>query len=239
MGSGRLPGKSLMDVEGAPMLSRLVERVSKARSLDRIVIATTTLPEDDPLESLSEGLSVGCFRGSSEDVLDRVKSAAMADGASRIVTILGDNPLVHADLIDDTIAVFDEGNFDYAASVTTEYPSAGPDIQKFPIGVRVQVFPLEALERADALTREHGFRGDATEFIWSNPDLFRLGFLEATEEWAPVAAPTLHFAVNYAKNLELLRELFRELYPGDRDFSLHAVIDVVLRRKELLGLMGG
>ena len=76
MGSSRLPGKSLMDVEGAPMLSRLVERVSQARRIDKIVIATTTLTEDGPLEALAQALDVECFRGSSDDVLGRVKAAA-------------------------------------------------------------------------------------------------------------------------------------------------------------------
>lgn len=239
MGSSRLPGKSLIDVEGAPMMSRLVERVSQAHRLDKIMIATTTLAEDDALEALSRDLGVECFRGSSDDVLGRVKAAALAAGAEVVATILGDNPLVHSDLIDDTIRLFEGGSFDYAASVTTEYPSAGPDVCKFPIGIRVQVFPMDTIEKADELAEGKRYREDATAFMLESAHLFTLGLLEATGRWAPLNAPTLHFAVNHAKNMQLLREVFRELYPRDSNFSLDDVIDLVLRRRDLLGLMGG
>ena len=39
MGSRRLPGKVMMKVGGRPLLVYLVERISKARSLDNIVVA--------------------------------------------------------------------------------------------------------------------------------------------------------------------------------------------------------
>ena len=239
MGSTRLPGKNLMDVEGSPMMHRLVERVSHSSRVNEIVIATTDLEEDDPLEALGRDLGIGCYRGSSEDVMGRVVGAAEEAGAGLIVEILGDNPLVHSTLIDDTIECFIEGDFDYAASVTTEYPSAGPDMGKFPIGVRVQAYPVETLRRADSLATGERYREDATQFIIDHPDLFRLGFLEASGPWAPLNAPTLHLAVNYRKNLELVRAIFRELYPADPNFSLHDVMQMVLGRRDLLGLMGG
>jgi spore coat polysaccharide biosynthesis protein SpsF len=228
-----------MDVEGAPMLSRLVERVSYARRLDKIMIATTTLAEDDALEDLSRELDVECFRGSPDDVLGRVKAAALATGAGVVATILGDNPLVHSNLIDDTIGLFEEGSFDYTASVTTEYPSAGSDIGKFPIGIRVQVFSIDTIEKAARMAEGRRYREDATAFMFETDGLFRLGLLEASGRWDPLNAPTLHFAVNYLKNMRLLREIFRELYPRNPNFSLEEMMDLVLRRRELLSLMGG
>jgi spore coat polysaccharide biosynthesis protein SpsF len=239
MGSTRLPGKNLMDVEGEPMMARLVERVRHSSYVDQIVIATTDFVEDDALEALSRDLGIGCYRGSSEDVLARVAEAGESVAAEVIVQILGDNPLVHSELIDDTVRRFLDGELDYAASVTTEYPSVDANTGKFPIGIRVQVLPPNTLRRADKLATGKRYREDATQFIFDNPNVFRLGFVEASDKWAPLNAPTLHFAVNYQKNLELVREIFRELYPADRNFSLEDVMDLVIRRRELLSMMGG
>ena len=46
-GSSRLPGKIMMKTEGKTMLEHMIERVSKSKKLDKIVIATTTKENDD------------------------------------------------------------------------------------------------------------------------------------------------------------------------------------------------
>jgi spore coat polysaccharide biosynthesis protein SpsF len=47
MSSRRLPGKVMMRIGGRPLLVYLAERISKARTLDNIVVATTTNPGDN------------------------------------------------------------------------------------------------------------------------------------------------------------------------------------------------
>ena len=53
MGSARLPGKSMMDLAGAPLLSRVIERLKRTQKVDEIVVATTELPSDDVLAAVS------------------------------------------------------------------------------------------------------------------------------------------------------------------------------------------
>lgn len=148
MGSSRLPGKTTKRILGRPMIERMIERVRHSRHLTDVVVATSTNPEDDPLEILARRIGVGCFRGSPDDVLARIDGAVRSAGADLIVELLGDNPLVHASLIDDVVEFHRVGNYDYSASVTAEYPHAGPQVQKFPVGVRVQVCSPEVIHRA-------------------------------------------------------------------------------------------
>ena len=75
MGSSRLPGKALMDIHGASMLERLVQRVQRAEAVDEVMLATTSLPDDDRLEALAKDLGLKCFRGSENDVLERIALA--------------------------------------------------------------------------------------------------------------------------------------------------------------------
>ena len=50
MSSRRLPGKNLEPILGRPMVSRLVERLRRARTLDAICVATSMDPSDQVLE---------------------------------------------------------------------------------------------------------------------------------------------------------------------------------------------
>jgi spore coat polysaccharide biosynthesis protein SpsF (cytidylyltransferase family) len=47
MGSSRLPGKVLADINGVPALDRLISRLKLCKYLDDIVIATTINQKDD------------------------------------------------------------------------------------------------------------------------------------------------------------------------------------------------
>src|SRR5512138_3049870 len=70
MASSRLPGKVLLDIAGRPMLARVLARVARAKSVNHLVVATTTDLSDDPVESFCNSSYVPCFRGSQFDVLD-------------------------------------------------------------------------------------------------------------------------------------------------------------------------
>ena len=57
-GSSRLPGKVLADLAGRPMLAFLVERLKRCAAVDRCILATTELVEDDGLAQLGDSLGL-------------------------------------------------------------------------------------------------------------------------------------------------------------------------------------
>src|SRR5271163_2931910 len=116
MGSSRFPGKVLEDLCGRPMLWHVVNRVSKARNLDKVVIATSDGRVDDPIAQFCEREGIGCFRGSEQDVLDRFYGAAKANAADVVVRITADCPLIDPSVIDKVIARFERGDCDYASN---------------------------------------------------------------------------------------------------------------------------
>ena len=65
MASTRLPGKVMADISGVPMIRRLIDRLEAVPSIDDLVVATTTEPEDDVLASWLGSSQVPCYRGSS------------------------------------------------------------------------------------------------------------------------------------------------------------------------------
>ena len=227
-----------MPILGKPMLERMIERVQRARSIDRVVIATTHLAEDDRVQALAERMSAGCFRGSVDDVLDRMSSAVASSGCDRVIELLGDNPLVHAKLIDDVAAFFEAGGYDYAVNVTHEQPHAAPGAAKFPIGIRVEVYKPWVIERCATDAKSHFNRENSTSYIGEHPEIFKLGHFQAKDDWSALHHPDWTFAVNYQQNYDLVRTVFEACYPEDENFTLDAVVALMERRPELAALMG-
>src|SRR5581483_9911385 len=106
IGSTRLPGKVLEDIGGASMLARVVTRTSRAKRVDRVVVATTPAPRDDVSAAECARLGVPTFRGDEVDVLDRYYRAAQEFHASTVVRITSDCPLIDPALVDAVVAAF-------------------------------------------------------------------------------------------------------------------------------------
>jgi spore coat polysaccharide biosynthesis protein SpsF len=238
MGSSRLPGKTLMPIVNVPMLGSLVERIRCCKSIDKIVLATTDNAEDNELEKWCKENNIGCYRGSSDDVLLRLKLAAKKYRADYIVELLGDNPLVHSDLIDSVIDRFLSNKYDYVATVTNEYPNADKSLKRFPIGVRVQMFSYDALELCDNLAKKSYNREHATTFIGENPSIFKTSFVEAKGQFFELNRPELNFAVNYDENMELIRFIFNRHIGKDRNFTIESAIQTYDDNDLLHNLMG-
>ncbi len=164
MGSTRLPGKIMCDLAGQSVLFRVVERLSRARRLDEIMIATTTQPADDAVADLCHARAWNVFRGSENDVLDRYYHAAQASQADVVVRVTSDCPLVDAGVVDAVIADFltQQPGLDY--SVT----------EGFPRGLDTEVFRADALARAWREARDPALREHVTAHLYKHPEDYKL-----------------------------------------------------------------
>ena len=155
MGSTRLPGKSMMDLAGAPLISRLLERIKRCKNIDNIVLAIPDNNENDILETQAKILNVDCFRGSEDDLLDRYYQAAKAHNADIVGRIPADNPLSQPEEIDRIIShhkmLTKPGFSSNLAQVQGSF---------YPDGIGAEMFDFTLLEKAwykevDSQKREH------------------------------------------------------------------------------------
>ena len=151
MSSTRLPGKSMADVGGEPMLALLVRRLQHSEEIERIVVATSTEAEDDAIEVVARASGCAVYRGSRDDVLARFVGAA--EGASgALVRVTGDCPLIDPGVVDEVIRLFhDTPGCAYASNI---------EPRTYPDGLDVEVLSPEILrwvaaEADDPRDREH------------------------------------------------------------------------------------
>ncbi len=227
MTSSRLPGKILRPILGRPTLELLVERLSRSEYIDTIVVATTVNVTDDVVEVLAKKLAVGCFRGSEDDVLDRVLKSAQAYNADLIVEITGDCPLIDPSVIDQLIMIYLNGRYDYVSNTLRE---------TFPNGLDAQVFSRKTLEDVAALTQDPVDHEHVSLYIYEHPEMFALFNLESN---LPEKYWGLRLTVDTIEDFEVIRSIYEELYPKNPSFSLVDVIELFQRRPELMEINRG
>lgn len=195
MGSSRLPGKVLADIGGVPMLGRVIDRMRAVRSIDKLVVATTTHPEDDELARWLSNAEITYYRGNCDDVLDRFVQAASGHQADLIVRVTADDPLKDASITEKLIQTLkDDPSLDYASN--TIEPT-------WPEGLDMEVLRVSALNQAHQLATSKSDREHVTTYIWNRPHEFKLHSLRwerNLSHW--------RLTVDKDSDLELVRRIF-------------------------------
>lgn len=212
MGSTRLPGKTLMRAAGKPLLAHLIERLMRVRSVDQIVVATTVNPEDDAIEALCSTLSVGCFRGSSDDVLGRVVGALKTFRADTHVEIHGDGPLLDWRVVDRLVSFLRESSCDMATNAQTV---------SYPPGLETWVYPARLLEEVERIATNPEYRESPSLYVMRNRDRYSIQNIEAPPE---LRRPDVYLEVDESVDFEVLREVIEGLYPRNPAFTTEDVL---------------
>lgn len=217
MGSTRLPDKVMKPIGGVPMIELLLARLSRARLVDQIVVASSIDSRNQPLSDHVVELGYTCVRGSEQDVLNRYLVAARQVRADIIIRITGDCPLVDPALVDEAVRRFCAGSFDYLSNTS---PATYPD------GLDTEVFTLEALERAACESQDPFDHEHVTPYL-RRDGLFRLGVMRHDQDLSG-----LRWTVDEASDFEVISNVFRHFAP-DIHFSWQRVLDLQVQRPDL------
>ncbi|MFN6933604.1 MAG: aminotransferase class III-fold pyridoxal phosphate-dependent enzyme [Tsuneonella sp.] len=221
--SSRLPGKVLADLHGAPMLLRQIERVRRARLIDRLIVATSDDASDDALAQLCADNGVACHRGSLDDVLDRMAGALDAAAAGEpvdyAVRLTGDCPLADPAVIDRVIAAAQASGADYATNAL--HPT-------YPDGLDVEVVSAAALRTAQREATRVPDREHVTPFINRQPGRFQAVHVDHATDLS-----ALRWTVDEPADLAFVRAVYDRLYPADPAFGMDAVLALIEREPGL------
>ena len=199
MGSSRVPGKTMLPIfENLALLECVVRRFRMTTKVNEVVVATTVERRDDVIANWCEMNSVALFRGSENDVLDRVASAASLHGADVVVQMGADSAYLDFDLIDQLVDVYARGEYDFVCNTLQ---------LTYPLGIYGHIVRAEALfdinKRSDLTIFE---RTDVTRYIWEHPALYRLLNVRAPEAFTH---PELRLTVDYPEDVEQARNVYR------------------------------
>jgi spore coat polysaccharide biosynthesis protein SpsF len=202
MGSSRLPGKVLEDICGKSALGWLVDRLRLCRTVDDIVVATSTNSLDDVLVKWCSQHGVTCYRGSEDDVLLRVIEAQRFAESDIVVEITGDCPLTDPDVVDMGVETFLRNDCDFVTNC---------GVPSFPQGICVQVFRLEDLERMGRESDDPAVHEHVSLLFYEHPEIYSGINLIAPGCWR--LPDDCRTQLDYPQDLAFLREVCGRLVP--------------------------
>jgi spore coat polysaccharide biosynthesis protein SpsF (cytidylyltransferase family) len=225
MTSSRLPGKVLRPILGQPMLALQIERIRRAKLIHHLVVATSTDASDTPVADLCARLGVEAYRGSLDDVLDRMYRAAAPHAPTHLVRLTGDCPLTDPTVIDLIIRSHVEHDADYSSN--TQPPS-------FPHGLDAEVARWTAFECVHREARLPSEREHVTPYLYRHPELFRLNPVIAD-----VDRSSMRWTVDHPSDFDLVARVYGALYPGNAAFTTEDVLRLFEREPDLATINAG
>jgi glutamate-1-semialdehyde 2,1-aminomutase len=217
MGSTRLPNKVMRSIGGVPMIELLLTRLSKASEINRIVVATSIAPGNEPLVAHVKRLGYACEQGSENDVLDRYYQAALLHKADVVVRITGDCPLIDPAIVDEAVRRFKLEGVDYLSNTS---PPTYPD------GLDTEVFSFSALERAAQEATRLFDREHVTPYLRESGQFSRTS-IQHDQDFS-----ALRWTVDEVADFEVISMVFSNLSP-DIHFSWLQVLELQQKKPEL------
>ena len=232
MGSSRLPGKVLRDLDGKSVLRHVIERTRATKAIDCIVVATTSLPKDDAIVAEAERCGAFTYRGSEDDVLSRYYEAARRYAADVVVRITSDCPLIDPEVVNDMVERFlaslgKARPLDYISNTLK---------RTFPRGLDAEVFTMAGLERAWLEGVSPAEREHVTPYFYRHPEIYNLGdylgpgdasryrlTLDTPEDWEVIKRVVQ--ALGGARRIIPTREIVRFLEDNPKVAAMNAHVE--------------
>lgn len=214
MGSKRLPGKSMLPLGGKPLLQNFIERVQRSRSLDALILATTRRTEDSVLADVAKALGLYVYRGSVDNLMLRLSEAGMTAGATKIVRLCADNPLIEPEEIDRIVDASDGQRDKIMYSNTHNIFANG-----YPDGIGAEVYTARGL---DMLSKE------VTDMeLLEHPHKWFYGRRRVMTIKCPVefSDPNLKLDVNTQEEYEYIKGIYNHF--GHNDFHITDYIHLI------------
>lgn len=221
MSSERLPGKSLMEVGGKPLIEHIIENLKTSNYLSQIVLATTIRKEDKALLELAEKLEVYGFAGSEEDVLARFSDAAENFELKVVVRICADNILTDVDGMDRTIALYLQEKPDLAVN--------GGE-QGYPLGTGVEVLSTSLLQKLNKSVNNIIEREHVTLHLYKQQSKFRISYLKAPADYRDL---NIRLTIDTPEDLFLIRLLYEKLKERKKGFKLSFIAEYIRKHPEI------
>lgn len=223
MGSTRLPGKSMLDLAGAPLVGRILERVKRCQCIDEIVLAIPDTSENRVLGDLGRKYTVGVYACSENDLVERYYQAAVANRADLIGRLPADNATPEPSEIDRIVDHhLSLGRRGFSSNLSVIGNSGYPD------GIGAEVFDFSLLAEA----RESHSDPHRREHVHLN--FFDYRTQQAVDEiWCPISTvqcpaefrrPDLVLEVDSLTQYQFMRELYEDLYPQNPNFHMTDII---------------
>ena len=219
--STRLPNKVLKPILGKAMILHQLERISRSKKIDKLIVLTSNNKSDDELADIVKSAGFELFRGDLDDVLNRFvecgKSYNLSD-EDVVVRLTGDCPVHDSDIIDSLIDDFLKSDCDYMANCV--------DPILYPDGLDAEICYFRALKEANSKATKLSDREHVTPYIRDS------GKFKVCNQKGKIIHPEWRLTVDEKRDFELITKIYEHF--GDNRFKFNDIVSFLESNPKLL-----
>lgn len=209
MKSTRLKHKAILPIGEYNSIERCIINAKKIKSADEIILATSTLPEDQVLAKYAKKHDIRFFAGDPEDVIARFLGATEKYNLDIAIRITGDCPIVSYEMAEFLLQRhFEKGN-DYT----------GPE--EFAVGQNSEIYSVNALKKIIEYLGDARYSEYMTWYMRNNADVFQVDIAKLPKEWIRSYRLTL----DVQEDLDMFNALFEKL--GSKEPSIKNILNTI------------
>lgn len=226
MGSERLPGKVIKKISNKPMILYTLDRLSKSKYIDKIILATSIKESENPLVEICTTAGYSVFRGEEDNVLKRYKDALdeHCKESCVVIRVTGDCPLIDPIIVDNVVSYYLMNDHDY---VRLDVP------QSFVRGFDVEVFSSNALNYvynkvSKNISEEFElYKEHVTLYMYKHPEEFNIGVVKGSQLYNK----NYRLCVDTPEDFELVKNIYK--YFNDENVYSRDVIKYLDRNLQV------
>lgn len=209
MKSTRLKHKAILPIQGLASIERCIINAKKIKSADEIILATSTIEEDQVLKKYALKQKINFFAGDPEDVMLRYLGVAEKYKLDVVIRVTGDCPIVSYEMAEFLLQKhFEKGN-DYT----------GP--KDYCTGQNSEVYNVNTLKRVMEYLGDARHSEYMTWYMITNKDIFQVDMAELPKEWVR----TYRLTLDVKEDLDMFNALFEKL--RQKEISIKNVFDII------------
>ena len=227
LGSSRLPQKHLLEIQDKPIIQHLFERISKCKTIRKIVVCTTDNISDDPLINFLEKEKITWFRGSEHDIVKRLLDAAKNYDTDLIVDIEGDKIYTEPEFVDRSVHMMLNSDYDFLMG--SSFPTSVDHSDHSVAAVFPAIIKKSALEKVNSTKNHNNTETGYREYFTSNP-IFNCKYVSLPNLEIP---KNLRLTIDYEQDIKLAKIIFKNF---GNSFSFVDIIELFNKNPDLLGI---
>ena len=218
MKSSRLKNKAILPIYGVPSIERCLQNCLKFKFVNDVILATSTMSEDNILKDCTLGGKAKFWQGDPDDVISRYIGACEKYNIDVVIRVTGDCPVISPEIAELLLKLHFKEGADYTGA------------NKFAVGSACEIYNVEALKRIILYFGKANYSEYMTWYMRSNPSFFKINIVDLPDDLLRNYRLTLDFQ----EDLDMFNLLFQELDKNNYESTLINIFKILDNHPEIV-----
>jgi spore coat polysaccharide biosynthesis protein SpsF len=210
MNSKRLPKKVLKKINNKELLKYMIERILLSKNKNKIVVATSVNRTDNPIVSFCKKNKINYYRGSLNNVTERLIRAARKFKYKYFIRISGDSPLIDPKIIDKLIFFYKKNkNYDLISNRLDN---------SVPPGQTIEIIKTKSLIKAENKFKNKGHHEHVTKYFYENNKNFKIKNIKSKKR-----STSIDLAVDNIKDFKKIKLIINAMEKDHTQYDLEKI----------------